>query len=244
MSKSPKIWNCIIADDEPLAREVISKYIARIPSLHVVGECSNAIQVIESIQQHEVDLIFLDIQMPEISGTDLIKILKNPPHIIITTAFQEYSLEGYELDVVDYLLKPIKFERFLKAVTKVFRLSGESSSFSSASNEKPEIQEDAYLYFRTDRKTVKVMLNDILYVEGMGNYVKVFTEGGMIITKNSMTTVETMFPEALFIRVHRSFIVSKTKIKSFRGEVIAVGKIEIPIGKLYKNNVLKLLSPP
>ena len=242
MSKSPKIWKCIIADDEPLAREVISKYVTQIPSLQLVGECSNAIQVIESIKQNEVDLIFLDIQMPEISGTDLIRILKNPPYIIITTAFQEYSLEGYELDVVDYLLKPIKFERFLKAVTKVFRLSGESALSSVTSNEKQEPQEEPYLYFRTDRKTVKVMLNDILYVEGMGNYVKVFTEGGVIITKNSMTTVETMLPEGLFLRVHRSFIVSKTKIKSFSGEVIAIGKIEIPIGKLYKNSVIKLLS--
>jgi two-component system, LytTR family, response regulator len=220
----------------------MTKYITQIPSLQLVGECSSAIQVIELVQQQEVDLIFLDIQMPELSGTDLIRILKNPPFIIITTAFQEYSLEGYELDVVDYLLKPVKFERFLKAVTKVFRLGGDNTSASVASNEKTEAQEDAYLYFRTDRKTVKVMLNDILYVEGMGNYVKIFTESGMIITKNSMTTVETMLPEGLFMRIHRSFIVSKTKIKSYSGEVIAVGKIEIPIGKLYKNSVIKLLS--
>src|SRR5258708_18927414 len=177
MSKSAKIWKCIIADDEPLARKVISKYIMRIPSLRLVGECANAVQVVEMIQQQEVDLIFLDIQMPEISGIDLVKMLKNPPYIIITTAFQEYSLAGYELDVVDYLLKPIKFERFLKAVTKVLRLSGESALSSVTSNEKQEPQEEPYLYFRTDRKTVKVMLNDILYVEGMGNYVKVFTEG-------------------------------------------------------------------
>jgi two-component system, LytTR family, response regulator len=220
----------------------MTKYITQIPSLQLVGECSSAIQVIELVQQQEVDLIFLDIQMPELSGTDLIRILKNPPFIIITTAFQEYSLEGYELDVVDYLLKPVKFERFLKAVTKVFRLGGDNTSASVASNEKTEAQEDAYLYFRTDRKTVKVMLNDILYVEGMGNYVKIFTESGMIITKNSMTTVETMLPEGLFMRIHRSFIVSKTKIKSYSGEVIAIGKIEIPIGKLYKNSVIKLLS--
>jgi len=175
---------------------------------------------------------------------DLIRILKNPPYIIITTAFQEYSLEGYELDVVDYLLKPIKFERFLKAVTKVFRLGGDNALSSITSNEKTEPQEEAYLYFRTDRKTVKVMLNDILYVEGMGNYVKIFTESGTIITKNSMTTVETMLPENLFMRIHRSFIASKSKIKSFSGEVVSIGKIEIPIGKLYKNSVIKLLSMP
>src|SRR5258708_1047585 len=144
-----KIWKCLIVDDEPLAREVIAEYISRIPSLQVVGECSNAIQVIELTQQHDVDLIFLDIQMPEIKGTDLVKILKNPPYIIITTAFQEYSLEGYELDVVDYLLKPIKFERFLKAVTKVFRLGGDYALSSVTANEKTETQDEAYLYFRT-----------------------------------------------------------------------------------------------
>src|SRR5258705_3941923 len=134
MSKSPKIWKCIIADDEPLAREVISKYVTQIPSLQLVGECSNAIQVIEAIKQNDVDLIFLDIQMPEISGTDLIRILKNPPYIIITTAFQEYSLEGYELDVVDYLLKPIKFERCLKAVPKALRPSYLTTASSVRSN--------------------------------------------------------------------------------------------------------------
>jgi DNA-binding LytR/AlgR family response regulator len=244
MDKSAKIWKCLIVDDEPLAREVISKYIARIPSLQLAGECSNAIQVIEFIQQHEVDVIFLDIQMPEIRGTDLIRILKNPPSIIITTAFQEYSLEGYELDVVDYLLKPIQFERFVKAITKVFRRSDESTPSSITPNEKPETQKEAYLYFRTDRKTVKVMLEDILYIEGMGNYVKIFTGNGMVITKNSMTTVETMLPEGFFIRTHRSFIVSKSKIASFNNEVVTIGKTEIPIGKLYKNSVIKLLSAP
>src|SRR6267378_5281729 len=146
MNKPVKIWKCIIADDEPLAREIISKYITRIPSLQLVGECGNAVQVVEMLQQHEVDLVFLDIQMPEISGIDLVKMLKNPPYIIITTAFQEYSLEGYELDVVDYLLKPIKFERFLKAVTKVFRRGDASTSSADTPNEKPATEKESYLY--------------------------------------------------------------------------------------------------
>ncbi len=244
MDKPAKLWKCLVADDEPLAREVISKYITRMPSLQLVAECSNAIEVIEAIQEHEVDLIFLDIQMPEISGLDLIKILKNPPSIIITTAFQEYSLEGYELDVVDYLLKPVKFERFVKAITKVFRRSGDNTPSPVAPEDRAETQKESYLYFRTERKTVKVILNDILYVEGMGNYVKIFTGNGMIITKNSMTTIETMLPEGLFIRTHRSFIVSKSKIGSFSNEVVTIGKTEIPIGKLYKNGVIKLLAAP
>jgi DNA-binding LytR/AlgR family response regulator len=244
MDKPVKLWKCLIVDDEPLAREVIRNYILRMPSLLVVAECGNAIQVIEAIQHHEVDLIFLDIQMPEIRGTDLIKILKNPPAVIITTAFQEYSLEGYELDVVDYLLKPIQFERFVKAITKVFRRSGDNAPSSVTPHESPVAQKESYLYFRTDRKTVKVMLDDILYVEGMGNYIKIFTGNGMVITKNSMTTVETMLPEGLFIRTHRSFIVSKSRITSFSNEVVTIGKTEIPIGKLYKNSVIKLLSTP
>src|SRR5882672_8918734 len=164
MSKPIRIWKCLIVDDEPLAREVISKYIKQVPSLQIAGECSNAIEVIEALRHQEVDLLFLDIQMPEISGLELAKILKNPPAIIITTAFQEYSLEGYELDVVDYLLKPIKFERFLKAVTKVFRRAGDDSATTVPPKEKSETQKESYLYFRTDRKTVKVILNDILYV--------------------------------------------------------------------------------
>src|SRR5258708_19163651 len=161
-------------------------------------------------------------QMREVRVAELSRMLKSPTAIIITTAFQEYSLEGYELDVVDYLLKPIQFERFVKAVTKVFRKGGENTPSAVAPNESKEAQKESYLYFRTERKTVKVMLNDILYIEGMGNYVKIFTGNGMIITKNSMTTIETMLPEGLFIRTHRSFIVSKSKIGSFSNEVVTI----------------------
>jgi two-component system LytT family response regulator len=242
MKSAAKIWKCMVVDDEPLAREVLVRYVERIPSLLLVRECSNAIEAMETLKNCPVDIMFLDIQMPEILGTDLIKTLKNPPFIIITTAFQEYALEGYELDVADYLLKPIKFERFFKSITKVFRYRGDQTDSENADEESPEIQKEPYLFFRTDRKTVKVMLNDILYVEGMGNYVKVFTESGVTITKSSMTTLEAMLPEDLFIRTHRSFIVSKTKIKSFNGEMIEIGKYQVPIGKLFKNNVLKALG--
>ena len=242
MNKTAKMWNCIIADDEPLAREVVRRCVAQVPYLKLVGECGNAIEVMESIQQLDVDIIFLDIHMPGIKGTDLLKILKNPPNVIVTTAFQEYALEGYELNIVDYLLKPIKFDRFLKAVLKVIKLDDDNALVPTIFIEKPEIQKDAYLYFRTDRKTVKVILNDIIYIEGMGNYVKIFTENGIVITKNSMKTIETMLPENLFIRTHRSFIVSKLKIKSFNNEIVEIGKTEIPIGKLYKINAIRMLS--
>ncbi|HEY9048534.1 MAG TPA: LytTR family DNA-binding domain-containing protein [Ohtaekwangia sp.] len=244
MKSAAKVWKCIIVDDEPLAREVLARYVERISSLQLVGECSNAIEAMECLQQHDADIVFLDIQMPEIRGTDLIRILKNPPFIIVTTAFQEYALEGYELDIVDYLLKPIKFERFLKSITKVFRLSGDhpNSLNLPIDTATPEPEKEPYLYLRTDRKTLKVLLKDILYVEGMGNYVKVFTAGGTIITKNSMTAMETMLPESSFIRTHRSFIVAKTKVRSFSSETIEIEKHQIPIGKLYKNAVMKELQ--
>ena len=242
MEKSANILNCVIVDDEPLAREVIRRFIERVPALHLVTECSNAIQALSVLQEKEVHLLFVDIQMPEILGTEFIKILKNPPNIIITTAYPQYALEGYELDVVDYLLKPIQFERFLKAINKIFQQKGISSPASLQTSEKHETKQDSHLYFRMDRKMVKVMINDIVYIEGMKNYVKIITDKGAIITKNSMSAVEAMLPEDKFIRVHRSYIVLKSKIRSFTNEMIGIGNVEIPIGKLFKNEVMKALS--
>jgi DNA-binding LytR/AlgR family response regulator len=204
------------------------------------------------IRQQPIDLLFVDVQMPELLGTELIRILGNPPKVILTTAFPEYALESYELDVVDYLLKPIQFERFLKAVNKASIQIGMAAAPatlapSSSASPAPPLAErppltDSYLYFRTDRKMVKVMLEDINYIEGMKNYIKIITSKGLIITKHSMAAIEAMLPESAFLRIHRSYIVSKSKIRSFTGELIAVGNAEIPIGKLYKNNVMKLLA--
>ena len=232
----------MVMDDEPLAREVVIRYISRVPSLQLVAECGNALQALTVLQQQQVDLIFADIQMPELLGTELIKILNHPPQVIITSAFAEYAMEGFELNVVDFLLKPIQFERFLKAVHKVFKQAGIFMQEQAATVDKQETHKEAYLYFRTDRKMVKVILADIIYVEGMKNYVKIKTSSGLVITKHSMNAVEAMLPEALFIRVHRSFIVSKPKIKSITGETIEIGDAEIPIGKLFKHGVMKLLQ--
>ena len=236
-----KIIRCLVADDEPPAREILRRYISNMPDLELVRECSNAMQVLSFLQSQEVDLIFLDINMPQLKGIELLKILKNPPKIILTTAYAEYALEGYELDVVDYLLKPIQFERFVKAVHKAVNLSGHSINQSSATTEK-KTKQDSFVYFRADRKMVKVMLGDILYIESMKDYVKIFTSEGVLITKQSMTSVEAMLPENHFIRTHRSFIVSVPKIKSFTHELIEIEKTEIPIGKLFRNNVMKMLQ--
>jgi len=242
MSKSANILNCVIVDDEPLAREVIRRFVQQVPSLNLVAECSNGVQAMTVLQQQEVQLLFVDIQMPEILGTEFIKLLKNPPAAIITTAYPEYALEGYELDVVDYLLKPVQFERFLKAINKIFHHTDISSRLKHYDDEKRGQKRDSYLYFRTDRKMVKVMINEIVYIEGMKNYIKIVMDKGTIITKNSMAAAEAMLPADEFIRVHRSYIVLKSKIKSFTAELIEIGNMEIPIGKLFKNEVMKSLS--
>ena len=234
---------CLIVDDEPPAREIIRRYVQEIPTLQLMGECANAIQVLTILQQQPIDLLFLDIRMPQLNGTDFIKTLKNPPKVIFTTAFSEYALEGYELDVVDYLMKPIRFDRFLKAVNKAYPLSSFFNALKPVvSTVVEEKKNDSFVYFRADRKMVKVMLDDMLYIESMKDYIKVYTVHGVIITKQSISSVEAMLPGKLFVRTHRSFIVSINKIKSFTNELVEIDKTDIPIGKLFRNGVLKVFS--
>jgi len=232
---------CLIIDDEPPAREIIRRYIEEVPHLELVAECSNALDAIMRLQQTHIDLLFLDIRLPQLNGTDFLKTLRQPPKVIFTTAYQEYALEGYELDAVDYLLKPIRFERFVKAINKAFQQSGHKTMPEQAPA-KEDHQQDSFVYFRADRKMVKVMLNDIRYVESMKDYVKVVMTDGTLITKQSISSVDAMLPGSLFIRSHRSFIVSLAHIRTFTNEVIEIGKTEIPIGKLYKNAVMKVLG--
>jgi len=240
MSDNNTTIRCLIVDDEPPAREILRRYVEDLPNLVLSGECSNAIQAFSLLQQHTVDLIFLDIRMPQLSGTDFLKTLKNPPKVIFTTAFAEYALEGYELDAVDYLMKPIPFNRFLKAVNKAFQLADTRDTVEPLVTE--EKKNDSFVYFRADRKMVKVVLDDILYIESMKDYVKVVTAAATIITKQSISSVEAMLPEKEFVRVHRSYIVSLRRIRSFTSELIEIDKTEIPIGKLYRNGVLKVIG--
>lgn len=235
-----KIIRCLIVDDEPPAREIIARYIDQVPELQLAGESANALQALRFLQQQVIDLVFLDIEMPQLKGTELLNIVKTPPKVIFTTAHAEYALQGYELDAIDYLLKPITFERFLKAVHKVFQLS--AVSVKGLGTVPPEVKQEAFVYFRADRKMVKVLLSDILYIESMKDYIKVVTTTGPLVTKQSMNSVEAMLPDNHFIRTHRSFIVSVPKIKSFTHEIIEIDKTEIPIGKLFRNTVLKVLN--
>lgn len=232
-----KSIQCLVVDDEPPARELLVRYIHEIPALSLAGECANAIQAFTFLQQNHVDLIFLDIRMPQLNGNDFLKTLKNPPPIIFTTAHPEYAIEGYELDVVDYLLKPIPFDRFLKAVNKVC-----DSNIKMQNISQEELKTEPFVYFRSDRKMIKVMLNEILFIESMKDYVKIITANGTIITKQSISSVEAMLPDKQFIRNHRSYIVSIRHIKSYTSELIELHDTEIPIGKLFRTDVLRALG--
>jgi len=229
---------CLLVDDEPPAREILRRYIDDIATMELTAECSNALQAFTVLQKETIDLMFLDIRMPRINGNDFLKSIKHPPKVIFTTAYPEYALEGYELDVVDYLLKPVPFDRFLKAVNKAFPTG-------AAPDEKMDLAEkkkQAFVYFRIDRKMKKVILDDIMYIESMKDYIKLFTPGGTLITKQSISSVEEMLPVKEFARVHRSYIVSLNNIKSFTAEVIEIGNTNIPIGKLYRSEAMKILQ--
>jgi len=231
---------CIIVDDEPMARDVIRRYIQKIPTLKLISEFGNAIDATIFLQEHPVDMIFLDIKMPQLSGTEFVRSLRNVPKVIFTTAFKEFAHEGFELDVIDYLLKPIRFDRFLRAVNKAFPQKLQAVEVVNSIPAEESKQATSFIYLRVDRKMIKVLLNDIVYIESDKDYVKVFTEKGFVITRQTIASVEAMLSDSLFIRVHRSYIVSLNKLKSFTAETVEIGDKELPIGKLYRNNFLKL----
>lgn len=233
---------CLIVDDEPMARDVIRRYIEKLPILQLAGECGNAIDALVFLHNEPVDLIFLDIRMPHLNGTDFVKSLRNIPKIIFTTAYKEYALEGFELDVVDYLLKPIRMDRFLRAVSKAFPQKNEELTGSRTTSFSPDKKiNSGFIYLKADRKMVKVMLEDIFYIESSGDYLKVFTQNNSITTRQTISSIEAMLSEEEFIRIHRSYIVSIQKINSFTHEMVEIGKNELPIGKFYLNGFLKLM---
>lgn len=231
---------CLIVDDEPMARDVIRKYIENVPSLCIAGEFANAIDATLFLQGDTVDMIFLDIRMPQLSGTDFVRSLHQVPKIIFTTAHKEFAHEGFELDVVDYLLKPIRFDRFLRAVNKAFPQRHQETEINGLVNGHDKKFASPFIYVRVDRKMVKILLDDIVYIESDKDYVKVFTTHSTIITRQTISSVEAMLSENKFFRIHRSFIVSLDKIKSFSNEIVEIGNKELPIGKLYRNSFLKL----
>jgi two-component system, LytTR family, response regulator len=239
--RNQKPAKCLIVDDEPMARDIIRRYIEKIPTLQLVGECGNAIDALVFLQDQKVDLIFLDIQMPHLTGTDFVKALSKSPKIIFTTAYKEYALDGFELDVVDYLLKPISFNRFLRAITKAFPQKGdETETITAVPSATDKKINSGFIYLKADRKMIKVMLDDILYIESARDYLKVHTSNNSIITRQTISSIEAMLSDSEFIRIHRSYIVAIKKIDSFTHEIVEIGKNELPIGKFYLNSFLKL----
>jgi len=233
---------CLIVDDEPLALDVLESYIEKFEELEIVARCENAVDAMNILRTRDVELMFLDIQMPGLTGIELLKSIKHPPKVVITTAYRDYALESFELDVIDYLLKPIPFERFAKAVNKFFQLVT-NSEFSVVSKDRSETGVDSYILVRGNRKMHKVNLNQILMIESLKDYVKIFTSPDKFIVVNQQISfLEEKLPADSFIRIHRSFIVSVNHIDSFTSSTVEIGKRELPIGRNYKNSVFKALN--
>jgi DNA-binding LytR/AlgR family response regulator len=233
---------CLIVDDEPLAQDILETYVNKVPDLELVAKCPNAVEARSVLRDEAIDLLFLDIQMPEITGLDFMRSLNNPPAVIFTTAYANYAVEGFNLDAVDYLLKPISFDRFLKAVNKVDnRISseGKQKSKESASNEP-----DDYVFVKTDKKMVKIKYKEIQYIEGLKDYVMIYTEEGRHVTLMTMKSLQEQLPDRMFKRVHKSYIISVDKINAVVGQMVEIedaGKL-IPVGNSYKEEFFKIIE--
>jgi DNA-binding LytR/AlgR family response regulator len=228
---------CIIVDDEPLSLKVIEGHLKKIPYVEVIKTFQSAIPVYEFIADNQVDLIFLDIEMPGLTGIDFIKSLKEKPAIVITSAKKEYAIEGFDLDVDDYLVKPLTFERLLKAVNKV--AEGKISSKKTVSQNN---RENDYIYLKENKRMVKVYLKNIIYLESLKDYIRVVTTCKTVITKLQLNYFEEILDNDDFIRIHRSFIIAKNKIDAYSSSTIELGDTELPIGRKYKDVVLEKLS--
>lgn len=259
MANERKI-SCLVVDDEPPALDILKKYIAAVASLELTATANNAVEALNILQTRPIDLVFLDIQMPQLLGTDLIRTLPKPPRVIFTTAHRKFALEGYELDAVDYLLKPIPFERFLKAVNKVidalqptrqsmvdqlapaYPSSPSTAAAFPPAAPAPVTHAEAFIHLRADRKTIPVALTDILYIESLRDYIRVVTASKTIVTKQSISSIEEALPRDAFIRIHRSYIVALAKVESYTAELVEIGRQQLPISRLYRLDVEKILQ--
>jgi DNA-binding LytR/AlgR family response regulator len=236
--------NVIIVDDEPLAQDVLETYIEKIPELNLVAKCDNALEANEALKEHDVHLMFLDIQMPQLTGIDFLKTLSKPPQVIITTAYPNYAIEGFELNALDYLLKPISLERFMKAVNKAqdqIELQRRDTAAAGAGEEDSD-----FIFVKADKKLVKVHYRDILYIEGLKDYVIIRLPQDRVITLQTMKSLEEKLPQNMFKRIHRSYIVNLDKIEAIVGNMVEVtekGKAKhLPIGKNYRDELLEIVN--
>ena len=231
---------CLVVDDEPLALDILEDYISKVPFLTLVKTTTSAIEGLSLVQNDAIDLVFLDVQMPELTGIQFLKIINGKCDVILTTAYSQYALDGYALDVVDYLLKPIAFDRFYKAAQKVLQSSGNTNSSA------PEVlsvqKNHDFIFVKTEHKIQKIYLDDILYIEGLKDYISIFTRSERIITLQNMKKMEESLPSKSFIRVHKSYIIALGKIESIERSRIQIGEKIIPIGDTYREYFFKQIE--
>lgn len=231
-------YRCLIVDDESLALRLMEDHVSKVPGLEIVGKCRHALEALQVLQREEIDILFLDIQMPDLTGVELIKILKHKPAIILTTAYAEYALEGYQLEVVDYLLKPIALDRFLQAVRK----AQEWVDLRKQAPSVPQTTKPDHFFVKSDYKQMRINYADVTHVEGLREYVSIYAGGKRIVTLETMKNMEQLLPSDLFMRVHKSYIVNTSLIKSINGNQIELGEIKIPLGKVFRAQVLGRLG--
>jgi len=230
--------SCLVVDDEPLAREILEKYISDCPMLDLKASCSNAFEAIDILEKGDIQLVFLDINMPKLSGISMIRTLENPPEIIFSTAYPEYAVEGFELDAVDFLVKPFSFERFMKSVNKANkRLEMQGNRSSEASQ-----GESAYLVVKAEGKIYRLQLAEILLLEALGDYVRIHTRAAIITTHDTLKNLVKSLPADLFMRVHRSYIIALDKIHFLEGNRLRIGEQDIPLGHSYRDQLLQYLQ--
>ncbi len=233
---------CLAVDDEILALDLIEDNIRKVPSLELVKRCQSAFEAIEILRQHKIDLLFLDIQMPDMNGIQLLKSLQDKPIVIFTTAFSNYAIESYDLDVMDYLLKPYTFERFLKAINKALEYIELKEKYLQPGNRKEPVASANFLFVKSGYKLVKIDVKDIEYIEGLGDYVKIYAGGSPVLTQTSMKSMEEKLVSPEFIRVHRSYIISFNKIEFIRKNMVGIRGKEIPVSDHYKDQLFKIIN--
>jgi DNA-binding LytR/AlgR family response regulator len=230
----------LIVDDEPIAHRIIENYCENLPYLEKKGSCYNAFEALQFLNEDTVDLLFLDINMPKLSGFDFLKTLPDPPKIIVTTAYKEFALEGYELNVSDYLLKPFSFDRFLKAINKTFDSAQNKKSSAVLPPNETEPNTNSF-FLKGDKKHHQIHFEDLLFIEAYGHYTKVYLKNEMIVSPQKISDLEQLLPKTNFIRTHKSFIVAKDKIKQIEGNRILIDAYKVPIGQTYKENIMIFL---
>lgn len=228
---------CIIVDDESIAREIIATHLTKIPNIEIVGSCSNAIDAFKLLREQQVDLVFLDINMPEISGISFAKSINKNVKVIFTTAYRDYAVEGFELKAVDYLLKPISFERLLKAINTYFEIHVDSNQ-----SVKEDLEINDFMFVRADRRMLKIDFEAIIYIESYSDYIKIHLSNETIVTRETISAIEAKLPKQRFLRIHRSYIISLKHISSFTNEEITINNTALTISRSYKKQVLKILE--